>query len=1485
MKSFKFNIKSILLSTALFTVVAVSNAQESIGTNNPDPSSALDITSTDKGLLAPRMTTAQRDAIQSPAEGLIIYNLDVHCLEWYNGTNWFNNCTVPSVLVATLDCAAGTASAATATENTAYTGTATIPYTGGNGAAYGSGSPTASTGVTGLTATIQAGTLANGAGNLSLDITGTPTTSGTANFAISFGGQTCTYSLTVDVLNATVANLDCAAGTASPATATENTAYTGTATIPYTGGNGAAYGAGSPTASTGVTGLTATIQAGTLANGAGNLSLNITGTPTTSGTANFAISFGGQTCTYSLTVDVLNATVASLDCAAGTASPATATENTAYTGTATIPYTGGNGAAYGAGSPINSTGVSGLTAIIQAGTLTNGAGNLSLNITGTPTTSGTANFAISFGGQTCTYSLTVDVLNATVASLDCAAGTASPATATENTAYTGTATIPYTGGNGAAYGAGSPTASTGVTGLTATIQAGTLANGAGNLSLDITGTPTTSGTANFAISFGGQTCTFSLTVDVLSATVLTLDCAGALPSPPTATENVVYGGSASIPYTGGNGTSYGNGAVINSTGVTGLTGVIGAGTLANGNGFITFFVSGTPTSAGTADFAISFGGQTCTYSLTVDPLTPTVANLDCVAGTASPATATENTAYTGTATIPYTGGNGAAYGAGSPTASTGVTGLTATIQAGTLANGAGNLSLNITGTPTTSGTANFAINFGGQTCTFSLTVDVLSATVLTLDCAGALPSPPTATENVVYGGSASIPYTGGNGTSYGNGAVINSTGVTGLTGVIGAGTLANGNGFITFFVSGTPTSAGTADFAISFGGQTCTYSLTVDPLTPTVANLDCAAGTASPATATENTAYTGTATIPYTGGNGAAYGAGSPTASTGVTGLTATIQAGTLANGAGNLSLNITGTPTTSGTANFAISFGGQTCTYSLTVDVLNATVANLNCAAGTASPATATENTAYTGTATIPYTGGNGATYGAGSSINSTGVSGLTATLQAGTLANGAGSLTLNITGTPTTSGTANFAINFGGETCTFSFTVDVLNATVANLNCAAGTASPATATENTAYTGTATIPYTGGNGATYGAGSSINSTGVSGLTATLQAGTLANGAGNLTLNVTGTPTASGTANFAINFGGQTCTYSLTVDASNPVVTALNCGTAVSSGAATQGFSYTGTVTVPYTGGNGSSYGAGTAISSTGITGFTATLLAGTLNTGVGNVVLNITGTASNPGIANFAFNFGGQSCSFTLQVNASTIRWGWFGLSSFGEGSNYSNFVAQMNNASNYGPSGTYQTLTEDITFTEIANLSTETAASLLANYDVISTGVFPPTSAESQLLKDYVDLGGVVMAYALPGITPDALINVFGGTGGFTGQPGGDKVDIVTNANALNNGVFGTGTNFTLADPSPTPNTYNVFTGTLPSGAVVLGNRDISTAAGTNGPGIWTMGAGGRALVFGPGNYFTNTAPYVSGAIDTPEERWLHNMIAYLLDRRGI
>ncbi len=88
-----------------------------------------------------------------------------------------------------------------------------------------------------------------------------------------------------------------------------------------------------------------------------------------------------------------------------------------------------------------------------------------------------------------------------------------------NVAYSAIATVPYNGGNGFAYTAGSTIASTGVTGLTATLQAGTLAIGNGNLSYTVTGTATTTGTAIFDISFGGKSCSLSLTVS-LTAPVL-----------------------------------------------------------------------------------------------------------------------------------------------------------------------------------------------------------------------------------------------------------------------------------------------------------------------------------------------------------------------------------------------------------------------------------------------------------------------------------------------------------------------------------------------------------------------------------------------------------------------------------------------------------------------------------------------------------------------------------------------------------------------------------------------------------------------------------------------------------------------------------------------------------------------------------------------------------------------------------------------------
>jgi hypothetical protein len=64
--------------TFLFVVIVASStfAQVGINTETPDPSSALDISSTVGGLLPPRMTSVQRDNIVSPVEGLIVFCTD-----------------------------------------------------------------------------------------------------------------------------------------------------------------------------------------------------------------------------------------------------------------------------------------------------------------------------------------------------------------------------------------------------------------------------------------------------------------------------------------------------------------------------------------------------------------------------------------------------------------------------------------------------------------------------------------------------------------------------------------------------------------------------------------------------------------------------------------------------------------------------------------------------------------------------------------------------------------------------------------------------------------------------------------------------------------------------------------------------------------------------------------------------------------------------------------------------------------------------------------------------------------------------------------------------------------------------------------------------------------------------------------------------------------------------------------------------------------
>lgn len=90
----------------LLLLVPVSSFGQNVGINATgapaDASAALDISATDKGVLFPRLTTAQRDAISAPATGLFVYNTDDNCLQYFDGTNW-SGC-VGTVLKNEMDC-------------------------------------------------------------------------------------------------------------------------------------------------------------------------------------------------------------------------------------------------------------------------------------------------------------------------------------------------------------------------------------------------------------------------------------------------------------------------------------------------------------------------------------------------------------------------------------------------------------------------------------------------------------------------------------------------------------------------------------------------------------------------------------------------------------------------------------------------------------------------------------------------------------------------------------------------------------------------------------------------------------------------------------------------------------------------------------------------------------------------------------------------------------------------------------------------------------------------------------------------------------------------------------------------------------------------------------------------------------------------------------------------------------------------------------
>ncbi|MFC3199145.1 hypothetical protein ACFOET_16085 [Parapedobacter deserti] len=67
----------------------LSSAQQTgVNTRTPHPSAAIDLQSVDKGILAPRLSTIQKEAVVNPAEGLVVYDTDLKAYTFFNGTQW-----------------------------------------------------------------------------------------------------------------------------------------------------------------------------------------------------------------------------------------------------------------------------------------------------------------------------------------------------------------------------------------------------------------------------------------------------------------------------------------------------------------------------------------------------------------------------------------------------------------------------------------------------------------------------------------------------------------------------------------------------------------------------------------------------------------------------------------------------------------------------------------------------------------------------------------------------------------------------------------------------------------------------------------------------------------------------------------------------------------------------------------------------------------------------------------------------------------------------------------------------------------------------------------------------------------------------------------------------------------------------------------------------------------------------------------------------
>ena len=289
-------MKKIFFTLLFLAISAAGVAQVGIGTKTPNSNAILDLTATSKALLLPRV--ANIDAIQAPVDGMIVYDISSKCVKAFEDGAW-SACLslVPpaGATIANLDCEYDY-DGDDITENQNPDARIIFSYTGGSGS-YPE-QTISSAGVEGLTAYLEAGTLAS-SGTVSYIIQGRATSSGTASFDITLGGKLCTIEIDVDPAPGFFTSVDCEQGETTGTLRAGEEAQV-SFTVPYSGGNAGRYSV--DIKSMGVTGLTARIRE-VIEVGTGTLQVQVVGTPNQTGDAKFRFEYDGDLiCEYVIPV-------------------------------------------------------------------------------------------------------------------------------------------------------------------------------------------------------------------------------------------------------------------------------------------------------------------------------------------------------------------------------------------------------------------------------------------------------------------------------------------------------------------------------------------------------------------------------------------------------------------------------------------------------------------------------------------------------------------------------------------------------------------------------------------------------------------------------------------------------------------------------------------------------------------------------------------------------------------------------------------------------------------------------------------------------------------------------------------------------------------------------------------------------------------------------------------------------------------------------